>query len=769
MTDGNVNFWILDCIVTNNVSTAGGTAMYGGSAARCIFADNRPSGNYSVFFSKVRLSGCLFSSKSGQNYGMVGVTNEFRDVKAIHCSSFSADKTALYSGDGAHSYLFNNLIVNNSNFGGNDSSRCASGNVLDESSYTDKGINKKGSAYIKGSAFYVDAPNGDMRITSGSDAIGAGTAWTDLSTGERIDIGTAWTNYYSLLHHDFNGDGLFFVNGNPTAGAWQKPSKYVMFTSVNKPAGISFSLPATNMFDFGETVEISAGDGDRKVLGFVIDGEFHETTSYGFVAPTYPQGGVSSVRVVANTNWFVDANYGADSKKGWTEDVPLKTLAKAMEKAESGDIVIALPGTYCEGDMIQSEAVIKDSPSPSLASRVVVPAGVGLVSRYGAESAIIKGEHVEKTGYGAGAMRCVYLQKGAHLSGFTVTGGATHSTTSTSADDNNSGAGIFCAENASTQPVTLISDCIVSNNISYAGGGGAYRGAKVVRCRFFENRSKNEGGAVANCCIYECVFDRNCGPYGVSQPYEVRGCTFGAENKDWNGNSARCALRSDPYEAVWPVYNCLFLGGDRCPVKHVYNCIAPNDGFIYSERKTGVVHDNIRVAEVETDALYAPAYGSAAMNAANMEYVKDFEIDGDVYGNPRRSNGGMDIGAVETDWRPRYAAKLGGRISIPEISWEAVETPTSGVMLNDGNSMTVEWSFGGSFRRARGVVRFSVAEGAALKIVRNGSSTMSYGSGVGELRMVDVSELENLVLLAEGGSVEILGFDRQMPFSIIVR
>ena len=217
------------------------------------------------------------------------------------------------------------------------------------------------------------------------------------------------------------------------------------------------------------------------------------------------------------------------------------------------------------------------------------------------------------------------------------------------------------------------------------------------------------------------------------------------------------------------MYNCLFLGGAKCPVKHVYNCIAPNEGFIYSEKTTGVVHNNIRVAEVETDALYAPAYGSAAMNAANMEYVKDFEIDGDVYGNPRRSNGGMDIGAVETDWRPRYAAKLGGRISIPEISWEAVETPTSGVMLNDGNSMTVEWPFGGSFRRARGVVRFSVADGAVLKIVRNGSSTMSYGSGVGELRMVDVSELENLVLLAEGGSVEILGFDRQMPFSIIVR
>ena len=205
-------------------------------------------------------------------------------------------------------------------------------------------------------------------------------------------------------------------------------------------------------------------------------------------------------------------------------------------------------------------------------------------------------------------------------------------------------------------------------------------------------------------------------------------------------------------------------------MKHVYNCVVPshsNGDFIYSSR-TGYVHDNITVAEVVTDALYTPAYDSAA-NAANMDYVKDFELDGDVYGNPRRSNGGMDIGAVETDWRPRYAATLGGRISVPEISWEAVETSTPGVMLHDGNSMTIEWPFGASLRRARGVVKFCVAEGAMLKVVRNGSEIASYASGFGEMRIADVSELERLVFLAEGGNVELLGFNRQTPFAFIVR
>lgn len=773
--NGNKNIWLLDCIVTNNCSSASGAAIYGGTAARCVFADNRTGdSSSSVFFSNVRLVGCLLWSKAGQNQLMLGPMDQYKDIQAIHCSSFAEEKNSIYS-NGAHSHLFNNLIVNNSNLGGSDSSLYASGNVLDGTSYTDKGVNAEGESYAKGNAYYVDAPDGDLRIASGSGAIGSGTAWTDLASGERMEADASWDNYYSILQHDLNGDGLFFVNGNPTAGAYQKPSKYLVLAPVNRPGDVTVSVSATNMLDFGETVTVTASDGKRKVMGLEVDGVFSDASSFTMCTPDFVSGGMTTVKVVANTNWYVDAVNGSDSNKGWTEDVPVNTLAKAMENAGAGDVVVALPGTYSEGSMIQTVTVIKDSPAPSLRSRVVVPAGVSLVSRDGAESAIIKGEHHSAdSAIGDNAMRCVYLHEGARLSGFTVTGGATD--TANALNDNNSGAGIFCAEVpmgtiGSALPKTIVSDCIVSNNVAQNGGGGAYRGCKVIRCRFFDNGSEKEGAALADCCVYESVFDRNYGARGMSNPREVRGCTFGAGTMNWAKTSEKYALYSEPGQAVWPIYNCLFLGGARCPVKHVYNCIAPshsNGDFIYSS-KSGFVHDNIIEAKVETDALYAPAYDSAAANAANMDYVKDFELDGDVYGNPRRSNGGMDIGAVETDWRPRYAAMLGGKISVPEVSWDAVETSTPGVMLHDGNSMSVEWPFGASFRRARGVVKFCVAEGAVLKVVRNGSQAESYGSGLGEMRIADVSELERLVFLAEGGNVELLGFNRQTPFAFIVR
>ena len=763
------NCWLLDCIVSNNCSAASGAAMYGGTAVRCRFMDNHTGNGCSCFFNNVRLVGCVLTSDESSDQ------NIMRDcTDAIHCSSYSKGKSKIFP-TGVHSNLFNNIVVNNTEFGGNALSACASGNVMDGTVYVDKGINVNGAAYITGNAYYVDAPNGDLRIASGSDAIGSGTAWTDLATGERLAADIAWEKYYSILHHDFDGNGLFFTDGNPTAGAYQKPAKYLVLAPVNRPGDVTVSVSATNMLDFGGSLTVTASDEKRKVMGLEVNGVFSDASSFTVRAPDSVSGGMTTVKVVANTNWYVDAVNGVDSNRGWTEDVPVRTLAEAMEKVESGDVVVALPGTYSDGSMIQSAAVIGGSAAPSLRSRVVVPSGVSLVSRYGAEQTIIKGEHADtSTRHGEGAMRCVYLEKGARLAGFTVTGGATHSIGSNSVTDDNSGAGIFCAEAPMANvgysyPITFVTDCIVSNNVSQAGGGGAYRGCMVLRCRFFDNGSCKEGGALADCCVYDSIFDRNYGMYGMSQPRDVRGCTFGAQSRNWSRTGPQCALRSDPNSAVWPIYNCLFLGGAKCPVKHVYNCIAPSEDFIYSDKSGSDNHHNIIIAQVETDALYVPAFDSAAANAANMEYVKDFELDGDVYGNPRRSNGGMDIGAVETDWRPRYAAMLGGKISVSEVSWEVVDTSTPGVMLHEGNSMAIEWPFGTSLRRARGVVKFCVAEGAVLKVVRNGSQVASFGSGLGEMRIAGVSEMERLMFLAEGGSVEILGFNRQTPFAFIVR
>jgi hypothetical protein len=483
---------------------------------------------------------------------------------------------------------------------------------------------------------------------------------------------------------------------------------------------------------------------------------------------------MTTVKVLANTNWYVDAVSGSDDGTGWTEDDAFLTLSNAVSVAIPGDVVVALPGTYSEGTMIQSEMAVGSAYSPVLRSRVIVPGGVSLVSRDGAEATVIKGECADPdvdNGLGEGSVRCVYMLEGARLSGFTVTGGSTLCE-GTSATDNNSGAGIFCAEapmgtKGNPLPETLVTDCIVSNNACQYGGGGAYRGCRVVRCRFFDNGSWQEGGALADCCIYGCVFDRNYGTYGVSQPREVRGCTFGPETFGWSKTGSRCALRSDPNSAVWPVYNCLFLGGTICPVKHVYNCIEPESDFIYSS-KTSPVHSDILTAEVETDGNYAPARDSAAANAVNTEYVSDLELDGDVYGNPRRSNGGMDVGAVETDWRPRYAAFLGSRVTVPEVSWEATATGSPGILLPDGSSLSAEWTYGVA-GRGTAVVKFTVGEGAVLTIQREGKDPLTFGAGAGEYRFRDAREYESFAFSVAGGDAELLGIDREMPLSIVIR
>ena len=764
MAEAGTQCWMMDCIVSNNISVLSGAAMYGGSAARCRFIDNYSIGSerYAIF-NGARLSGCTL-----EVIGDKAVSSRVMstDVTAVNCSSYCAKPSAIFNA-GAHGYLFNNVVCNNSALGGNASAKCAAGNILDGTSYTDKGINTRGPAYERGSAYYVDAATGDLRIASGSSAFGAGTAWTGLASGERLDVNVAWTNYYALIQHDFDGNGLCFVNGNPTAGAYQKPAKYLVLAPGNRASGFSVSVPGTNMVDFGESLTISAADGKRKVLGLEVNGEFTESLSYTVVAPSSIAHGLTTVKILANTNWYVDAVNGIDGRAGWTEGVAVHTLSNAVELAEPGDVVVALPGTYAEGSMLQTNVAISGS-TPTLRSRVVVPEDVSLVSRDGAEVTIIKGEHANtSTGHGEGSMRCVYLQKGAHLVGFTVTGGATLATGS-SANDNNSGAGIFCAEGASWSPTTLVADCIISNNVANAGGGGAYRGCVVARCRFFDNGSYNEGGALANCCAYECLFDHNYGVYGVSQPYDIRGCTFGKNTKNWTKDADRCALRIDPVESVWEVCNCLFLGGARCPIRHIYNCIVPREGFIYTDKNSSNWVD-IAVAEVEVDEKYAPAYDSAAANAANISYVTALELEGDVYGNPRRSNGGLDVGAVEKDWRPRYAADLGRRVSVTHADWNVTETLSKGVEIPDGASLTAEWVFGTPPRRGNPAIRFTVGTGATLTIARAGCDPLVFGPGAGEYRFADMDELETFAFSASGGSVELLGFDRNASFIMTIR
>lgn len=484
---------------------------------------------------------------------------------------------------------------------------------------------------------------------------------------------------------------------------------------------------------------------------------------------------------------YADGNNGNDEYDGCSLSVakernagPFKSLKKAVSVFSPDElgVVYVAPGTYEEGEMIQDEFALTyekngvEDKIPVLKSRVVVPGNVKLIALEGAESTVIKGARsLAANGLGEDALRCVYLEKGAFISGFTLTGGATAATVPSSTD-NTAGAGVFSAESpAYTIPLlTHMFDCVISNNIAYRGGGGAHNGINAVRCRFFDNVSNSGAGGLDSCCIYECIIDRNYGYYGgANQPYLAVNCTFGADNRKLNRTTPACALRCDPGSAVWKIFNSVFLGGEPCPVRHAYNCVVPAEGFLVTTQPSSNWVD-IAYSQVEVDGLYTPVFSSSAIaNRANMEYVSDMQLECDVYGNPRISNGGMDVGAVEADWRLRYAEIFGDGVSVPEASWNVVATDSPGVTIPAGATVTVRWPFENLCSKAHSAIKFRVSDGAMLTVVRNGTAFGTYYSGIGEIRFSKPEELEMFTFAAAGGSVELLDFERHVPFVMVIR
>ena len=756
--------WLLDCIISNNCAAVNGVAMYGGSAARCVFADNRcHASDGTMFFNSAKISGCtLFADANTATNIAIG-----NGITAVNCSSYGQVSANIFP-TGQHGRLYNNLIINNKKMNSHNSSSFSAGNVLDRTTYNDRGVNSEGVSYVKGDAYCIDESGFDLRLTSGSAAIGAGSAWTTLADDTYQTAGVAYTNYYALLSHDFDGNRPYFVDGNPTAGAYQRPVKYLVLAPVNARSGFSVSVPVTNMVDFGESFTVSTTDGTRKVLRLEVNGESVAGTSFTVNAPQMGGREMTTVSVVVNTNWYADAVNGLDTNPGWTEDVPVKTLARAMRDVDAGDVVVALPGTYSEGSMIQDEVVVPEAVTPSLRARVLVPPKVTLVSRDGAEATVIKGEWADTADrIGEGAMRCVFMGSGARLSGFTLTGGATKTSSSATANDNDCGGGVFCADAMNVaKPATWVTDCIISNNIAYKGGGVAHGGG-YLRCRFFENAAQNYGAAIFQVSwLCNSIIDRNRGPYGAYQPYVTRSCTFGTGSVSWDGKSSRPALLTDPSVATWPVYNSLFLGGTRCYVRHATHCMVPSESFLRTDRATSNWVDLV-VATVNVDDKFAPDYESAAANAADMGIVNAVELEGDVYGNQRRFNGGMDIGAVEKDWRPRYAEDLGRRVSVTDATWDVIETGTRGVLIPDGGSLAADWNLGG--RHSARSVAFTVGEGATLSIVRNGAEPLVYGPGSWEWKSQDALASDTFLFSASGGDVELHRFDIFDSFRFIIR
>ena len=361
-----------------------------------------------------------------------------------------------------------------------------------------------------------------------------------------------------------------------------------------------------------------------------------------------------------DNEWFVDAKDGNNGNSGKTPSLAKKTLADVLTGRVPGDVVYAAPGVYSNGTVAVG----------SQAFRASIPAGVSLVGTAGAANTVILGEESETPdsnyGTGPGAVACVYMSETdaksslVGLSGFTLSCG--HSAVKTgNAATTTRGAAVH----GSSRTAGIVADCVITNCAT--ARGPVFHVGAVVRCRFFDNVSiDGAGGSILDVnCVCDSYFRNSIsGVYNtpMHDVYETE--SLGASS----GFVVNCTFESDgicgPHAAggnFMYAYNSIVKSSaDPIGVKH-FNCVTSYSmGSASTKDESTVVTNSSGIAL--TPEGHRPVAGfNPAVGAGDYVYYTNLmpaavaAVAGkDLWGNPRRVNGVLDIGAVACD---RPAAK----------------------------------------------------------------------------------------------------------------
>lgn len=395
---------------------------------------------------------------------------------------------------------------------------------------------------------------------------------------------------------------------------------------------------------------VSPMDLNGAVFDFAADGSF----SVGALNPVAPQ-----------TN-YVDAVNGVDEEgRGGTAATAFKTLAYAMDRCEEDDTLVALPGVYSLGSMLEkAEWVAAEDSTPTLVARVVVKPRMKLVSAQGADETVIEGaadgesgeELVDSKGNGPKAVRCVFLCKGATLEGFTLRNGHTDKAPVSGLGVNDIGGGVWGYDSDSS----LVSDCAIANCSGGRSGAGAY--AAFRRCRVSDCTSGAEKtGVYFRAARLEGCFVRtgtalSQTAFYMTSAYQSTFCGF--------------ANRAIFSEGKYDMFNCV-SDGTKIDLVTVSNCVF-NIGTVTN------AEDNVRlgpivIGDVQLDSDGRPGAGSSARDAGSNGLLLPVLAGGDLGGNQRIMNRTVDAGCWEYDCRRDYAHVLKPHgVTVTDVSSDVV-------------------------------------------------------------------------------------------------
>ena len=388
-----------------------------------------------------------------------------------------------------------------------------------------------------------------------------------------------------------------------------------------------------------------------------------------------------------------------------------KTLAEVFTSCAvtAGDVVNVLPGTYGEGTMKRAEADL-------VFARAVVPEYVTIRSTSGAANTVIMGGELTS---------CLFLGREARAEGFTLTGGQVLTSNEGLANNvatlNCYGGGVHSLAWGESQLDMLptVTDCIISNNLAFRAGGGAY--ARFVKCRFHGNTAANDNMSAAGYgTFHHCIVDGNFGGSALMYPYEVHNCTLGPRNYKVNKTTLVYDLYFYGNASRVQTFNSIVFRPAN-DSGYYRNCVLGSDNGKVSDanKGEGSILTNMDAIAIGDD--YRPLAGSPAIDMG----VSGLGSEGDEWfpetdlgGVQRIMNGGrFDGGAMEHDWRPRYSEDMGGSVCVTDVSTN-VEEVAGRVYVPEG-WLGLDWVRAGAGRFGFTV---EVSGGGTLAVTTNGAA-----------------------------------------------
>ena len=472
-------------------------------------------------------------------------------------------------------------------------------------------------------------------------------------------------------------------------------------------------------------------------------------------------GAISETRPVQAL--YVDGDNGSDSNGGYAEDDAKKTFAGAFDELYSGDRLVVLPGTYDEGTMGPQVGPVTGSVAPTIGARVVVPENFTLESRDGPEATVIVGADATDSeatgGRGADAVRCVFLESGAKIKGFTIRGGRTHSASENI--DDTYGAGVL--GRGRTQGT--VENCILTDNCGGRGAAGAY--VSFVNCIVTNNTGTSFASGGIFCNAYNTYFADCIGPRVMDYPNQIVNCTFGEGNVNTNGVATWRIY--DMYGSNPKIINVLDYSIAPVGEQSFENAIvSPFDpvevrGFV-SHSDAHFTFDDGNSSGIQTNltrSALSAFYGEVGKPLAAAAPTVDaaYDVSGytqigatDVTGGQRIYGGAMDIGAAEYDIRGDVARTLSRRGVAVNSATPGVTLGGGGVAFGEGDSIALVWAPREPGMDCTYVVQYDLPAGARLVITVNGEAHAITAAGAGELAFDSSLASNALRIECESGS-----------------